>query len=656
MKPKVQSIDGLVQLRYRLPYQVRTSQVYPSLAPNGSTIIVCGHDQGVFIVWRGGRPFRPTPQAEAAGRRTNGTSKNQMLMDTEEDESPARSTMQELFEDQEDEVDSAKPYYQVVQELDLPLSTGALKIAFPRIPPSTQNLEGDISPKVLQEKLVVAIACADSTLRLLTLPLMPPSPQSKNRVDLDISLSKTGRGSWGEQLITIPAASSYQGLPKAISVAFMPSSMSPDVEDEMEEEEEAGEEKTGDPLNHTQITTENEWDVLLASCSSDQGGQLSIHKMPLSEDGTSIEEEAMSLDVPWRSESLTRAVESIDFYVPTASENEQSPYILLAESNGAVRVYDCCALSRSHRGRWIVSLYAGYEEGPSGRVPLRTLLDAKWVLGGSAIAALMADGEWGIWNLGFNRANGSNAEIILPISASIPTKFSLSGWIGGPAVAANIAKSSTGKLDARSKLAPMTPHTRKVKQVALFTGHSSHSSISTSGGISILPTGKSLSGRREDETILLWSGDRILLIPSLYTYWTNKLKGSGNFFGTSAAGQPRDISGIDVGGELRNAVSIFPSRTGRSPLEQTSRHTDLLVSGDRSLFILASPLQESTRSTAGTSGSSPTMADQQLLSRRELDVNGMDRILDSMDSGQQLSSTRMSGTIGKRKVIFAGSR
>lgn len=574
----------------------------------------------------------------------------QMHTDTEEGEPQSRSVVQEMFEDEENEVNSAKPYCPIVQELDLPFGTTALKIAFPRVPLAVQNTAIDISPKMLQENLVVAIACADSTVRLLTLPLMPPSPQSKNRLDLDLSLSKTGRGSWGEQLIVVPIASGSQSLLKSISVAFMPRSMSPD-EDEMDAEE-----RDQDQVDQKQTSREEEWVVLIASCGSDQSSELLIHKIPVSEDGTTIEEETTSHDLLWRNESLVRSVAAIDLYVPTQAAPEQSPYILLAETNGNVRVYDCCASSTNRRGCWIVCLYPGYEAKASGRVRYRSLLDAKWVLGGSAIAVVMADGEWGIWDLGFNRANGLNTEKLLPISAGIRTQFTLNGWISGPAVVASTAKSSTGKLESRSKLAPMTPHTRKVRQDALFIGSATHSSASTSGGIHLLPTGTAFSGQEEDETLLVWSGDRITLIPSLFMHWQTKVEGSGNLFGTNAAGRPRDISSIDVGGEFRTAVSIFPPRADRSLSEVALRHPDVLVSGDRSLFVLASPLHEPARSTAYNLEPAPMRADQQLLSRGELDVNGMDRILVSMSNGQQLSSTRMNGTATKRKVGFAGSR
>ena len=44
--------------RYELPYRLHISKVYPLRSINGSAIVVCGHEHGISIVWRGGRPFK----------------------------------------------------------------------------------------------------------------------------------------------------------------------------------------------------------------------------------------------------------------------------------------------------------------------------------------------------------------------------------------------------------------------------------------------------------------------------------------------------------------------------------------------------------------------------------------------------------------------
>ena len=557
-----------------------------------------------------------------------------------------------LFEEEEEEVTPAKPYHPIIQDLNLPLGTATLRIAFPRISHAPQDLPHDIAPRLLGTDMVIAAVCADSITRLLTLPLMPPSPHTKKRLELrnDVLIGNAGRGSWGERLIQIPRAVSKQGLPKAISVAFMPHITHGEAEDRFDE----GEDETRGHDEGGSDVVDEEWDILVASCGSDPSGEVSIYKIPLTEDGTCIENGVSDRNLIWRSEPTVRSIASLEIHVPTKSSTHEGPYLLLAETNGPVRVYDCGASSDSDHCRWIRWFYPGFEDNAQGHVRYRTLIDAKWIFGGRAIAVLTANGEWGAWDTHLNAGMDiRQPEERASYSSSIPTKFIISGWIGGVSSVTNSAKSSTGKVNSRSKLAPMTPSTRRIRESTFFSGATTRSSISSLGGITTCAIPKALSGKEDDETLVIWYCGKIVMIASLITHWENKIKGSGSLFGAGANGQAREVSDVDMGGELRSAVSILPIQSKLLPLEKPVKQPDLLISGDRSLLFLATPLRETGPSRTYLREAPSSLADQRHLSLGELDVNGMDRILDSMEVTHYVNGDQTKTEAVKRKVGFA---
>ena len=565
-----------------------------------------------------------------------------MLMDTDDVDSRLRKD--DVFEDEEDELDSATPCQQIIQELDLPLGTAVISMAFPRVPTSSSNTKLEISPQLLQNNLVTALVCADSTVRLLSLPLMPPLPASKSRLELrnDLTLSTAGRGSWGEQFITIPNISGSRGIPSAISIALMPRSPDNTVKDEMEEEDSEEED------------IEENWDVVVASCSPDQLSNLAIFRIPLSPDGSRFDDDPTDHDFLWRTEPLLRPGIAVDISVPHKSDNQQGPYVMIAEKFGAVRVYDCCADSEKNQGSWLRSYHPGFDHSSNGDVKNRRVLDAKWVIGGSAIAILTEDGEWGVWSaflpLPVRRSDPIEWP---PISGGIPTKFHLHGRLGGSSTIANTIKSSSGKSETRSKLAPMTPGIRKLKQEALFTGSTSRSGNSAFGGISVNPTGKSLHGQDEDEKVVLWHGINVMVISNFSAYCQSKLKGSGHLFGLGASSQIREMNNIAMGGEIRNAVSVFPCDDDLDRKGRPMRHSELLISGEHSLVVLAESPFDERKSTTYQLQAPPPVVDQQLLAQGELDIHGMNRILESMTSSTQGNPSQISGIAAKRKVGFA---
>ena len=592
--------------------------MYPLSAPNGSKIIVCGHDHGLLFVWRGGRPFK----ADTRTHTTTLSTPDVMALDEEEDdddESKQSDNGEPDFTDEVEEFDPAKPYMSIIQHLDLPLETPVLHLAFPRLPQLSHPRKHPLSPPLLQHKMVVAVTCADNSIRLLTLPLKPPSPASKSRSELreDPTLCHAGHGSWGEELVTIQEVGCHQSLPRGVAVGIMPQALQLDDEEEGPSRDE--------PTEAPQL-----FDILLASHSADLSGLLLLHKIPVSEDGMFLEPDA-SENLLWRFQPLSSRASTIDLWLPTNTTQIQVPRVLVAEANGAVKIFECFSESSPDRGAWSLSMYPGCATGVN--YDRRLVLDARWALGGRAVIVLTADGEWGIWDI--SPAKGSNG-----ISGGVPTKFAINGWITGPGLTGTRPKSSNAKTGTKTQLAPMTPSTRKVRQEALFSGHSTKSSISMQGGISIHVTDPSISNKEEDESLVIWHDNRIITIPSLRTHWQNKFKTSNSLFSNGASGQIRDIPDLDLRGEFRTSVSAFPAEDSLSSLK--SKQPDILISGERSIGIIAVPLEPSR----------PTVVDYKKLAARELDVNGLDRMLDSMANGSgPLVAGDESPSAGKRRKV-----
>ena len=545
-----------------------------------------------------------------------------MALDEDDDDGSNKSDSDEPdFEDEEEEFDPGKPYLPLLQHLDLPLGTAVLHLSFPRLPQLSRPKKHALSPSLLKQKMVVVMTCADNSVRLLTLPLKPPSPASKSRSVLreDVTLCNAGRGSWDEELVTISSPQGHQSLPRGVTVAMLPHIVQPSDKD--------GEESPSD--NGVDESTQT-FDILVASHSSDLSGMLLLHRIPVSEDEMSLELDA-SEDLLWQSHPLTSQASAIDIWVPTSMAMSDAVRVLVAEANGAVKILECSPESSPEQGAWTLSLYPGPIAGTrSGR---RSILDARWALGGKAVIVLTADGEWGIWDI--SPAQGTKG-----ISGSTPTKFAISSWITGSGTTNLRPKSSNVTTDAKSQLAPMTPGIRKVRQEALFSGQNTKSSSSMQGGISINITDPSLIGKDGDESVVIWHKDRIITIPSLRTHWQNKFKPSNALFGSGASGQIRDIPSLELRGEFRTSVSAFPAADSLSSLK--SKQPDILISGERSLGIIATPLEPAR----------PTAVEYKKLAARELDVNGLDRMLDSMANRNDPVGDGSPSAGKRRKVGF----
>lgn len=582
------------------------------------------------MVWRGGRPFKHQPKHE--GQRpepkSNGANNDVIMISDSDDEEPTgKDELHEdnpTFEEDEAEHDPSEPYDPTIQTLDLPLGVEVLHLAFPHFPP---DLHRSSLPALLSQKLVCALACSDSSIRVLTVPLTPPSPQSKTRPSRGNTLANltAGKSLFGEQMVVLSSGTTHQSIPKGVSISMTAESPKHADDIDMEDDENSSNRMALSPQTSRSRSRsraqEQPWDLLVASHSADLSGLLLIHKIPLVE-GTSLSSE---LHLPWRTQSLTSSAVSVEFNSALYPAPRHSR-LLVAEAKGVVRILDCLPRSRAAHSSWLVSVYTDFDTTPNPVPRRKSILDARWVLGGKSLLVLLVDGNWGIWDI---ETGGSKPADAAKTPQAL-TDFVLDGWVGDSLTSKPLLKSSSIESDSRSKLAPMTPSTRKMRQDALFTGPASESDGPACGGLFVCPVHDASNTKPDDESILLWHGSNIVMIPSLFTHWQNKVRGSGNLFGSGAKGEPKTMSNIQLGGEACTEIGLFPFPKDRRSPRNSMDQAEILVTGERRLLIVTPPLAEPPTPAAAPPPPLVSSADQQLLVQGEVDIHGMDRILADM--------------------------
>ncbi|OGM45983.1 hypothetical protein ABOM_005211 [Aspergillus bombycis] len=366
-RPLARSRDDGLQLSYQLPHRVYTAQGYPVLAPNGSSIIIYGYENGLKVIWRGGRQFTnrklsaPKYQPQEKTNRSNDATI--MIIDSDDESSVEPQKNEEPssgFQEGEPEIDPLFPYENVLRQIDIPLGTKVVELAVPRILPESARSSLDPFPPILRKCMVISAVCADLSTRVVTLPLAPPHP-----AQFEVS-------SW-VQTLSISGGVSHQEIPRGVGIAFTYQASEPQGDEDMA---------------HSQSGSNRDrpgrWDLLVATHSVESSGLLIIHRIPVVEETD-------------RSEVLYRLgeddIESKRRYLPAPAQNiafNPSPYpsprhstLLVAFHSGCVKVYSCFSMKpykASRRssspqndfdpseteGKWLISLYAGFEQSPSG--------------------------------------------------------------------------------------------------------------------------------------------------------------------------------------------------------------------------------------------------------------------------------------------------
>ncbi|KAJ5124690.1 uncharacterized protein N7515_008515 [Penicillium bovifimosum] len=629
--------DGL-QISYPLPHRIHTAKGYPLRSPNGSSIIVYGYDTGLKVVWRGGRRFAelkssgPQVKPKAA---ENADPDSVMVIDSDEEEEPEPVQEEPVveFSLEESEVDPAAPYEEILRQLDIPLGCRVLDVAVPRVLPEEARSPLDPFPPILKTSIVVSVVCSDLSTRVVTLPLVPPHPAQKDS------------SSWGIQTLTVNGAIIHQDIPRNVAMTFTCH-------------------EHGDEQEHRKSRGRNgnlrKWDLLVATHSAEGCGALLLHRIPIREGSTFrlVEEDIVS-----QRRLLPAPAQTIAFN-PSTWPSIRHANLLVAFHHGCVKIYSCFSVKVSKparraslpqedyetvdtEGRWLISLYPGFEQGPNGLPRRKPIIDANWVLGGRAAMVLLEDGEWGVWDIegaGPGAAKGPlhRQTSVQGVTGGSLTTYAVCGRIMTP------LSNTNSETEQRSRFAPMTPSTRRVREDGLLKGSMSTASPSHRGQISVLQTNPS-SDILPDESILLRHGRQSAVIPSLLSLWRNAVKSTGTFDSSNRC-RVSPFQDVNLMGQNFQAIAHLPAPTRRSrQAEQQS--FDVLVAAEHQIMILAPELTESAEEPEPAVKKEETSdTDQLMLRRGELDVEGMGRLLNGMASANV--PMRMGSPV-KRTRVFA---
>lgn len=614
-----------------------------------------GCETGLQILWRGGRPVK------AAARKnqwnSDGALNTENSIESKDEADPTLYREGAGFVDGGADHDSSASFESIIQFINLPFGVAVLHLAFPYIPMDALQQDQNALPSLLTGKLVAAVVCSDSSVRLVVLPLAPPSTRAKRKAETaDKPLLTNGQsGPYGEQVLVVSGGDKLRGASQRVSLtlALAPVDADSDLETYDGDIQSGRNPYTGRRRLISQTRSRSRsrslakgegWDILVASCSSDASGPLLLHRVPLSPSGSEMDLTSAEHGAPWNIQHLPSSVASLHFN-PSLPGDERHGRLLVAEMKGTVRVLDCLATGTSS---CLVSLYPSLKDSVSGRGIRKHSLDAQWVLGGKALLALFDDGKWGIWDLeGYGPKAQSGA-----LTPTIPTMgsffaFAVDGLVNGGSngLKASDANAQTKEGLKAVKLAPTTPSTRRARQENLFSGPHRHTEGPAQGGISVIPAD---DARTVDEAVLLWHNDSVMVIPSLRTHWVNKVKGSGNLFGNEAKGEARLLRNVSLRGERRTCVSLLPA--SYESIYEDSLGFPVLVTGEtRFVVVTTSPI--SGQRTTSTDLEGPR-SDQRLLEQGELDLDGMDRVLTNMNDKSQTEKLTTRGVALKRKEGF----
>ncbi|KAF2033305.1 hypothetical protein EK21DRAFT_58921 [Setomelanomma holmii] len=647
MEPVATTKGRTTHLRYELPHCVHDATIYPVKAPNGSTIILYGHETGVGILWRGGRPLKKATaplKQPAKPAKVNGTNNDAvMIIDSDEDESAKAASQPAVpeaeFEAEEEELDPDQPYPSFIQQVRISLNTEVLHIAVPQIPTISSLRPADTIPAIFNKKIVFTVACADCTVRVITLPLNPPTHAVKEKPISAKSLC-------GEEVVKIHG---HQSIARGITMTWTSRSepnSSGDSDDDMDVDgdQDAAAATPGrrrrNQQSHSRSRAQGEegFDLLLASHSAELGGLLKIWRIQLAESSLVVTHPV----APHKTLTLRKPASRVVFNTAQYPKRRHSQ-LLIADATGTARIYDVFAPSSYRRGAsgssrdpgaFITAYRSSFERvkgnaySPAILAARKSIVDVAWVSDGHHILALLSDGEWGVWDV--DRSG--------PSPPADPLAFSLRGFVGTSDKDGSAGGASSPKKGGSSLLAPMTPNTRRRKEEVLFQ-------------VSSLP---SSNGAASEDSVIIWYQSEVYKIPDLAKFWTRTASpGAGNSLPGPGL---THLQGVPLFRETITSVSQFDTTSQASRMAVPR---DSLISAEHRLIITTStsrPLGRDLSAMLAQDQAETEEArrtDQALLSQGELDLGGMDRLLDNMEGSGTISKSLTLGN--PRKVLFASS-
>ena len=501
----------------------------------------------------------------AKEKQNGGTDDSVMIIDSDDEQVPPDKKATDKFVDKPEFDDEEDPLNQdVTQTLDLSLGTAALQIAvLPVIEDSSEDAGGQ-GPSLLREKIIFAVSSVMNDVYLVTLPLTPPSPESKARPELrtDLMAGNAWSGVWGQSIVSL-----------------------------------GGQRRRSDgiALNLTPKTSQADpYKVIIASHCREASGTLRLWEVSLeSKERTSRPVE------PFQTEFLPKPLSAISF-----NPNHKTQILAISPNDG-VRVYDYAlpavpadpeaSGSLPAQGSWLLTLYQPFAKGLSSRKPI---LDAAWIAHGRAIFTLLADGMWGIWDIDGASPSSSGASMSSKLKSGIRgaaiAAFSVSGYIEGTSSLRNTT--SQGVDDLTEEFVPMTPHTRRQATASLGSNGRLDRLAAVHGGLAVMSlpsSGKAL----QDESMALWVGglDQVFVISGVQRFWDSQLRrGAGGGVNLFSGAQPtKMIKLLDLRtglvGERCCGAQLtlsFPSPKTHDLQDSSGLPVDVVIQGESRLVFV----------------------------------------------------------------------
>lgn len=479
-----------------------------------SEVLVVGHESGLQILWR--RPIQKEKDGDGDDDGDDG-----MVLDGAEGGGEEEQSGDDKF----------------ACEYNVYLGTPVYSISFP--PASVFPTEGStweeksetedellksLPGALLGRNMLVAAACGDRTVRLITLPLAPPPPSPAEKKY--------------EHIVTLGGGASGHREPAGqISVSIIPSA-SADNDYSPATSPDSSPYASGFSYASPRRHSAGGWDVVIASSSPDTSGTLLLWRVSLRPPARNS-----SLPVTFKPQHrpvslfLQSPTTALAFNTSSASLSRRHQ-LLISDRKGAVRILDTKSAS------WLCSFYTPYSQITERR---KKVLGAEWCTGGRSVVVLCEDGEWGIWDLeGVLAGEKSHSTVV--------TGFLVGGmvgetWYNSTAATKNKRSyynhlrsddgtSAPSSAKASSIVSATTASSRHRRQSGSLRpedriGLAGHLSVTPIPSSSFLPTpatlskGKSTTGMGSlqipDEIVTMVFGSVILSLPSLQKFWKSQL-------------------------------------------------------------------------------------------------------------------------------------
>lgn len=544
-------------------------------APNGSTVILYGHDNGLKVLWRGGKRIKQLPTQDNASANRPAKDADIIVIDDDDDEDgPPQKTQNDKveYEEEEEEMDSDCPFASIIHELDINLGSLVLNLAVPLLP-----ARHSVGLPPLQHRVLAVTATADGRVTLLSIPLAPPRADRARDVEASILADA----------IQLQADATNV---RDISVKYF---------------------------------AEPEQQILVATVSE----SLRVWHLSMSDGGL------RSQSLRHRRIILPSLTTKVSF-----QPSHRSSQLLLLDVSGAVRIYNLsgqpstsvsglgqvAASQSTAAGDWTMTYHAPFypqRQGEPSVAPRKKMLDARWVLDGRCILAVFDDGEWGVWDTLGSSQTGENME-----------NFALRGFLDS--ASASEPTEPVKQKHTNTKLAPMTPNTRKAKAENLFAAPAKTPGIAARGGISVSRTASSTGS--VDESVMIWHNGDLYSIPSFQSFWQRSTSGTGGLGSLYAPGIAH-VQGVSLFNEIITSVSQFDSKATSSGLGRLNTQRDFLVSAEHRFIIVQNRSRTPASDLFHQGHDGPAKREQRMLEAGDLDLGGMNKIIDGMADGQTRS-------------------